>query len=526
MYARLLAKAKGRRTGTADAKVFTLPAPIGGLNARDALSAMKPEDAIIIDNIIPDNGKCRLRSGYEEHANGIPSNYVETVMEYAPPNGLVQLFAAGQTEIYDVTSAGAVGAAVVTGQTNGRWQSTMMATTGGNFLAIVNGVNNYQTYNGSAWTDQNAAILGITGGSADTKEFSNIALHASRLWFVQRNTLDAWYLPTGAITGTVVKFPLGPLCKLGGSLLAIGTWTKDGGDGMDDLWVAITTKGEVIVYQGTDPASADTWQKVGVFRIAEPIGKRCMIKVGGDLGIITSTGIALLSQLIGTNLSGQRRISITNKISGAFIDMYKTAGGNFGWQIQEFASQALVLINVPAVERTTSYQFVINIETGGWCRFTGINALCWGTKNSELYFGAADGKVYKFGDALSDNGAAIPWIVQMSFNRLKGNNNKVFRMARALLNTITGYIPAVGLLFNYDTAPPTPGLPLATGSGPPWNTTAWNTAAWGSTTEEAATWQSVEGEGRSVSIVLSGASNGAPMEFNEVDLMYEDASWI
>lgn len=527
MFANLMAKKARRGTGAANAKVHTLPAPVGGWNARDSLSAMKPEDAIILDNIIPDQGRVRLRNGFAAFATGIPGSYVETLLEYAPPSSAsYKLFAAGPSAIYDVSSAGAVGAAAVSGMANGRWKSVMMATIGGNFLCAVNGANGYRTYDGGTWTNQDAAVTGITGGNADTTELIDINLHANRLWFVQKNSLDAWYLGTASIIGAVTKFPLGPLCKLGGQLLTIATWTKDAGDGMDDLIVFVTTKGEVIVYAGTNPADAASWSLVGVFRISEPIGRRCTIKVGGDLGIITSTGVALLSTLIGTNLSGQRKAAITNKISRAFVDVYKTCGDNYGWQIQEFPSQNLVLVNVPVVERQTSHQYVINIETGSWCRFTGINALCWSLKGDQLFFGGADGKVYQFGEELDDNGAAIIGHLQMAYNTCGGNNNKVFKLLRALLVTAQGYQPGVALAFNYDTSPPQPAFVTAEATGSPWDISAWDVADWGISTEEVGNWQTVSGVGRSVSVALGVSSKGVPFEFNQVDLMLEDASWL
>lgn len=503
------------------ANVHTLPAPVGGWNARDSLSAMKPEDAIVLDNIIPDLGRVRGRSGFAEHATGIPDDYVESLMEYSAPDGTIQMFAASPGDVHDITSAGEVSdTPAISGLSNGRWQHTMFSALGGNYLCMVNGADGYYTYDGTTWTDQTINVSG-----ADATDFVNIAIHASRLWFVEKDTLDAWYLPTASITGEATKFPLGPMCRLGGYLLAIGTWTKDGGDGMDDYAVFITSRGEVIVYQGTDPSSALTWTRVGVFRISEPVGRRCVIKVGGDIGIITASGVALLSQLVGVNLSGQRKVTISNKISKAFTDAYRTSFGNHGWQIVEYPSQNLVIVNVPVSERMASYQFVVNVETGGWCRFTGINALCWSRYGDKLLFGGADGKVYQFG-AESDNGEPIPWRLQMAYNKCGGSNNKVFTMVRPLLITVPGYRPGIALSFNYDTTPANPPAPLATGEGSYWDEAEWDVASWGTDTEDVSLWQSVAGEGRSVSVAMAGRSLEAPIEFNEIDVMFERAGWL
>lgn len=523
MLANLLKKASGRRTGLAAAKVHTLPSPVGGWNARDALSAMKPDDAIILDNIIPGQGKVFLRPGYQTWTTGIAGE-VETLMEYAPPDATnTRLFGAGPDAIYDVTASGALGAAVQTGLTSARWQHVMFANTAGTHLCAVNGVDHYRTFNGTAWVDQHATTTGV-----DTTDLVGVAVHAKRLWFVERNSLDAWYLDVEAITGAAHRLPLGALCKRGSTLLAIASWTKDSGDGMDDLWVGVTTKGEVIVYSGTNPDNADTWQLVGVFTIAEPVGRRCLIKVGGDLGIITSTGVALLSQLIAANKSGQSKLAITNKISGAFQDAYRLCGTSHGWQIIEFPKQSLVIVNVPVQERVRAHQYVINIATGAWCRWSGINANCWSLMGDRLFFGASNGRVYEFGDAQSDDGLPINWTVQLAFNKCGGPNNKIFKMARALMMAAPGYRPGVGIKVDYDTSLPAIEPPSIDGFniGALWDEAIWDEAEWASSAVVAADWQTIEGAGRAVSVCLAGSAAEVVYELNEIDILYEAGGWL
>lgn len=522
MFASLLKQQTNRLEGGTPARTYTLPAPIGGWNAREALQAMKPEDAVVLDNIIPDAGRVRLRPGFLTWATGLADDHVESLMEYAPPSGLNELFGASPSAIYEVTASGAVGAAVVSSLNNARWQSVNFATTGGNFLCLVNGEDNYRTYDGATFTDQGAAVTGVT-----SSDLIHIAVHASRLWFVKAGSLDVYYLPTAAITGAATLLPLGPLCKKGGELLAVGSWTKDGGDGLDDYFVAVTTKGEVVVYQGTDPSSADTWTKVGVFEVSEPVGRRCLIKVGGDLGIITSTGVSLLSQLIGVNRSGQRKVSITNKISRAFQEMYLACGTSHGWQIIEFPRQGLVIVNVPVQERAVSYQFVVNTETGAWCRFTGINANCWSLKGDELFFGTSSGTVCKFGDSEDDDGEPINFIIQTAFNKCGSTMNKIFKMVRALFQATPGYAPNITIKTDYDVSANNIGSPAAyTVSASEWDVAEWDVAEWGAGFTKRDYWQTIEGEGRAVSVVLSGSGYGVAFEFNEIDVLFEQGAFI
>lgn len=523
MYAALLKKHSGAPFGQAPARFATLPAPIGGWNARDAVSAMKPEDALVLENIIPGQGRVRLRPGYLVYATGITGvaggqvPAVETLMEYAPPSGLKKLFAACGTGIYDASSPGGVPAAVQSGLTSARWASVMMASAAGTFLCAVNGSDHYRTYNGSAWTDQHANVTGV-----DTTLLSDITVHANRLWFIEKNSMNAWYLGVSSISGAASKFPMGSMFKQGGKLIKIATWTVDGGDGMDDKLVFISDRGEVAVYQGTDPTTPSAFQLVGVFRIAEPIGDRCTIKVGGDLGVITSAGVALMAQLLGVNTSGTRKVTITNKISGAFQEAYDLYGAHIGWQVIEFPSQSLVLINVPVQEKALYHQYVINVETGSWCKFTGINACSWSLLGERLMFGSIDGKTYEFGQYDSDDGRAISWSIQTAFDKCGVSGNKVFKMVRPLLQATPGYVPGIAIKTDWDTTPVVIHAPATAPSGAAfWDTADWDLASWGVETKTSSRWRTVSGEGSVVSVALQGSGMDIIFEFNQIDILFE-----
>lgn len=499
------------------AKVKTLPAPTKGWNTRDALADMGVGYAIVLDNFVCTERGTELRFGVSQHATDV-GTFVESLMEYAPPSGANKLFAGSTTVIYDVTAA-AAGTSVVTGLANGRWQDTMFATSGGNFLCIVNGADNYRTYNGTTWTDQGAAITGVT-----SSDLINISSHQNRLWFVEKNKLDAWYLPLSAITGAATKFPLGALCKMGGYLVAIGTWTRDGGAGMDDVWVAVTSKGQVIAYEGTDPASASTWSLIGVFQIAEPIGRRCLIKAGSDIGVITSQGVQLMSTIIERNISGQALLAITDAISGSFQEAYRTSGSNHGWQIIEYPRDQLVIVNVPIAERVTQHQYVINIRTGGWTRWKNINVGCWGKKGDRIYAGDNSGTVWLYGDDYLDHDQTITASIQLAFTNCGTPQNKRFVSARPLFSGPEGYTPTVEMKIDYDTSPATLPASVTSTSGSAWDTSPWDTSPWAGGAVPRSSWQTVTGLGQ-VGSPATTISLSQQFILNSIDVMYEVGSF-
>jgi hypothetical protein len=495
------------------ARVVAVKAPTGGWNTRDALQDMPATDAIVLDNWIPDLGGMKLRSGHLPYFDDM-GGPVESLFEYAPPSGLNKLFAATDNDIWDASVTGSATTADVTGLTNGRWQHVTFATPGGNFLYIVNGADAPRYYNGSTWTTPT-----ITGATA--ANFINVATHMNRLWFVEKGTLTAWYLPPVSIAGAVTALPIGPLCRLGGELLAMGSWTIDGGDGMDDYAVFITTKGEVIVYQGTDPSSASTWSLVGRFRIAEPIGHRCIMRAGGDLGILTSQGLVLLSTVLSSNVSGQAQYAITDKIAPTFRDAFEASGSFFGWQVSEYPARNLIIVNVPVAERVTQHQYVANIRTGAWCRFTGMNAGAWALFNDGLFFGGNDGTVYQYTlDNFQDVGTPIQGVVQMAFQDFKTPANKRFIQARPLLQGPPGYAPQVTIKLDYDTSPVDPQSVPVSNVGPDWDLSAWDEEFWGVDAGPNLFWQDLTGIGRAGSVAFAVGSQG-PMFFNQIDVVIE-----
>jgi hypothetical protein len=504
------------------AKTVMLPPPAGGWNAFDPtpeVSALKTAntqpEAIKLVNWVVDVGGIKTRPGYTVWATGIPGSYVETLMEYAGPSGTNKLFAAAPSGVYDVTSAGLASLSTA-GLTGGRLQHTMMATSGGNFLCVVNG-GNYHTFDGSAWTDQDANVTGVSSAS-----FSNIAIHQNRLWFVQENTLDAWYLGTASIIGAATKFPLGPLCKLGGKLLAIATWSRDGGAGMDDLFVAVTNKGEAIVYAGTNPASAADWQLQGVYRIPEPVGKRCFTKAGADLAIITSLGVVPLSAVLSAASTGVQQTSFTAKISGAFKEAWTNVGTAHGWQIAEYPRANLVFVNVPVAERVTQYQFVNNTFTGAWSQFTGINAGCWGLYGDDLYFGGNDGKVYLFdNDSTTDNGTSIVSLYQSAYTSFNSPQQKKFNLVRPYFISPSDFTPRIFILTDYDTNTSAVTATVSGGSsGTPWGS-PWG-SPWGAgESEPVLPWEGLESNVGVMMSVAFSVSSTVTVTFNGCDVVFE-----
>lgn len=492
----------------------SLPSPIAGWNARDSLSAMAPMDAVILENWFPSTSELILRFGYTQYSTGFPAQ-VETVITYNGANSS-KLFGISNGSVYDATAGGAIGAAAVSGLTNSRWQYVNYATTGGNYMLMVNGLDAPYSFDGTTWA--NPAITGVTAST-----LWNINLHKNRVWFIQKNTLKAWYLATGAIAGAATSFDLSSVAQFGGYIVAMATWTIDAGYGVDDLAVFITSEGEIIVYKGTNPSS--DFALVGIFRIGTPVGMRCWIKYAGDLLIICQDGVYPLSGALQSSRTNPK-VAITDKIQRAVSESISSYGSNFGWELLQFPKENMLFLNVPVQEGNYQEQYVMNTISKAWCNFSGWNANCWTIFNDDPYFG---GNTYigKAWNTNSDNGTNINADCLQAFNYFEQRgNNKRWTMARPIFRSNGSPALQVNLNIDFDFSDTTAPLSFSPVTYSAWDSAIWDTAVWGGGLSIIKNWQGVNGIGYCAGVRLTLAANGIEVTWVSTDLVMESGGVI
>jgi hypothetical protein len=418
----------------------SIPAPTGGWDAVSAIADMPEDRALVLENWFPTTVDVRVRRGHQIHGAGMGDGVVDTLMVY---NGLTPatsaMFAATDNKFYDVSASGNAIATTETGLANNRWQYINFTTSGGKFLWACNGADAPRHYNGSVWAQP--SITGITASDA-----ININAHKGRIWLVLRDSTKAAYLGTGAIAGTATTFELGGLFTQGGYLVAMATWTRDGGSGTDDLAVFISSCGQVAVYAGTDPASAETWQLIGVYDVGPPIGYRCFTKVGGDLALINIDGVLPLSKSLNLDRATQATVAITANINNAMNESARSYRNNFGWELTPYAKGTMALLNVPIQEGQSQQQYVMNTITGAWCKFTGMDANCWAVYKDNLFFGGNDGRVYQADTTGLDVTDPIDAIGQGAYNYYSMRGRlKQWKLLQPLLTTDSDARPALGI---------------------------------------------------------------------------------
>jgi hypothetical protein len=398
-----------------------------------------------------------------------------------------------------------------------------------------------------------ASGTNLTNGGDDygitSSDFITVTSFQNRLWFVPVNSTNVVYLQTvGGIQGSGSVFPLGQLMRRGGYIQAIGTWTVDTRQNVDEYIAFITSRGEVIVYAGTDPTTANTFSLTGIYQIGAPVGRRCCLRITGDLQIITVDGVVGMSEMLSTDRAAANRVSLTSIIMNQMASAAQQYKNNFGWQLIEYPLGTLAILNIPVQENQQQMQFVMNTITGAWSRFIGIdttgavnnsygiNANCWEVNAADqIFFGGNNGTVYQWGVGSGDDTQPITALVKGAFNSF-GNASQLKRyaMLQPLITTTGNPIPSIGIDVDFSSTTTLSTEQPIINSGPQWGLFKWGEANWGAAPTTTNNWISVVGLGHYVSIVtqvstypnLNNRSASTVLQLNGWNIIAESGAFV
>lgn len=510
------------------------PVPTVGLDSSIPYFADSVESALIYDNMIPKSLGADIRKGwrYWLEAGAFYPGSVHTLMSYIGSDASDnKLFAsidnAGTTEVYDATipdspigsPAFSDGSAVYPG----RWSWVNYVNVAGSFLCAVSQGSGYWIYEPSGgWAQIND---GAAPGEVDFPDSTVLAdidfifVWKNRLWFVKADSSVAYYLPVYQITGTTAAFDFGPQLKHGGSIAFGANWTYDGGSGLDDFMVLMGTNGDVIIYQGTDPASASTFGLKGTWFTGRPsVGRRGFAQHGGDLLFITELGIVSVSDLV----SG-RIISASTGTFGARFNqtiatiISNTLGDNYWYLVPYFVDEVLY-VGSPYVNIITNIalDFGINSLNQGWCSFSNMPAFCAVVHEGQFIFGMENGKLaqgfFGFNDEASydgdDPGSEVVGRGQTFYHDL-GDAASNKRVTRIKFNGVSeGAVAiAVKVVQEYDEQLVSVDAVPSTGGGV-WDVGLWDAALWAASRASFRRWIGVSGYGKKLSVLWAIRGNG------------------
>lgn len=508
----------------------TIPAPTKGLNTRDAFAAMKPDYAIVLDNYFPDHGAVRLRAGHVEHADGVGSGYVESLIPHYSGT-VAKFFAIGGGSMHEITDGGTVGAAVKDMLTGNIWDH---ATVSGSTI-LVNGADDPMRIEPAGTL---AAAHGWTVSSGTLPVLLRVMAFKNRLFFVEKDTAEVWYGPLNGVQGQLTGFDFSFVAPEGGNVLELGTMTLDAGEGVDDFFLVFLQHGVVLVYQGIDPASAVAgtgFSIVGRFKIGALVGDRPLVNVGGDLIALTVDGAVSLSQILKRGRSGQGGLGLTDTIAPTFRDRAALYGANAGWDSILHPPASWLMFSLPG---PGGEQYVMNTQTGAWCRFTGMDARCWGRFRDQLYFGGPGGKVFRANVGLADDDNPIEGDVQTAYNYFRTPQEKRITMTRSVVEADASIQFQLGSTTDFGVTARLAAPSSIVTTGTKWATAfkatgnKWATASkqtgnkWAAGRVQLRSWQVVNQGGTALSIRLRSATKGANIALYATDVIYERAEGI
>lgn len=506
------------------ARASSIQTPVLGWNARDSQDNMKPGFALQLDNFFPQTNYAELRSGHIEFCDtGEGANGVYLIPYAGTTN---KLLAACNGKIFNVSTGTA--SSLATGYTSDVWSYTSFSTGGGKYTLACNGMNTAWQYDGSTITP-----LTYTG---PTNPLSLVCVHAQRPFYAEKNTLKVWYPDAGTFQQSpMTAFDFGPFCIRGGTIAAIGTWTRDNGyGGADDLFVMVTTMGEILVYSGFDPNSSATWFLVGRFLAGKPVsGPYAIAHLGPDMLILGEDGFQPLSAYLATGQSQASRTAISKNIGNAVSQAVASGSSLAGWCALLYPRGTQLIVNVPQTS-ALFYQYVVNTITGAWCRYIGMNAVSWALMNEAPYFGGTDGKVYLADYGTADAGADIVGEMRTAYEYIGGRGVlKRFAMARPVMQTTYPLSFSMNAEVDFQTSSSLPtvssNIPDTTVTGSLWGTAVWGTDAWGGTNPVGAiqqNWVSISGLGYAASIHLKVATKTISVNLMAFDVTYERGLFI
>ena len=492
--------------------VSQLQPPVKGLNYRTPAIKLDPQEALLLDNVLPQPQSGELRSGYEDHVINIPGS-VNTLAPFV--GNLFQdnrVFAFNdQGDVFDATlSTDAPVAIEHTDQGDGNWDYTNSQGVDQNYLILVSPNGGYWTYSTAGGFVQRD----ITGDGAG-KRFEAVFNWKDRVWLIEENSTKAYYLDIGAVQGPAHLFDFGPVMNQGGFLSYGQNWTFNAGYDIDDYLVLVTTSGEVLVYKGVDPTQADSFLLQGVWYVGRtPKGNKSFTTFGGEVFIMSALGVVPVSKLVNGGVANDYQVS-SAQIQPELTKVFQLYKDNFGWELETFYNRNFLMIKTPIKADGTYSYWIMNVQTGAWGTISQMPMNCSSQVVDDIYFGTTDGRVCKAFTGNTDGqqidgtpGRPIIGTYMGGFNDYSiPTNLKTWQLARPIFRSTDKPAVAASILIQYESGLPTiNGSETKNTSGGRFDISKWNECVWAGGADTYSAWCGLQGLGYygAYSIVFTG----------------------
>ena len=505
----------------------TIPSSIEGINAVESLAMMSMAECVYTYNLVAQDLGMVVRKGFEEVAKGWEGGIGKTAIPFeGHKDADDKLFVANDEGIWDCTSRGDLAPTQVLewGDTTGDagYCSFVLFSNDGNdlFILLCDAQNGYHVY--TQTTDTWAKVTqGTEAGEVDgidPTNFDFVMVWKNRVWFVEQDSANGWYLDVATLYGTVTQFNFGSQFRQGGSLRAIYNWSLDGGVGLDDMLVVVSGAGDVVVYQGTDPDDASKFSLIGSWFIGGvPLGNRFGTEFGGEVYILSVYGLLPISQLLNGSSTNDPNTYLTAKISPFVRRVMAERREELGWQVVVHTEDAQIHIETPQDLLNGNVAFVQYFGNQAWSMIRGLDKYHTVSWRGQTYWTSGVTNSLQIKEGYRDNvwlepevdGVAAPvdWSVLTSFQDLgTGPSNKRVQYIRP--NFLADSIPAYSVIarYNYDINEIST-VPSGSLQEPGrWDIGRWDDAIWGGSAAVIDSARGSFGIGRHVAVAMRGRS--------------------
>jgi hypothetical protein len=416
------------------------------------------------------------------------------------------------------------------------WASwTHFTTIAGQFILLCDKANGYYVYTAATNTWAVGVVVSAPAGLLSTA-LVFVMVWKNRLWFIEKNTGTAWYLPVGVVAGTLTPFYFANKFKYGGYLKSLWNWTLDGGEGVDDYLVAIGSAGDMVVYKGTDPATVATFNQTGWWYIGRPMqGRRQGASMGGELLLDTNFGVLQASKLIAGQPATDEAVSMSYKINPAVNQTSDRMSEFYGWEPVFIPKEQLLMLITPKEAGQPYLQYVFNTSTRAWCVFLDLPVKTGVMWKNKFYFGTDDNRVASYDGYLDKvflnpvaDGTFEP-IQWESFTGFQGFNEpsiwKRVQFMRPLFIGQSNPVYKIVARYDFDLSPPAGSPVFPPTSGGIWNIGIWDFSTWGGGYFTTKSTKGGSGMGRYVALYMRGRAS-SELTHVGTDVLYDTGGML
>ena len=533
-----------------------ISAPINGIvatgifvgDAGGSESGIGTEKAIWLYNMIAGEYGCRVRPGSRDFATNLPdlegTSEVRTVMYF---NSIIaggaqdRVFAATDLGIYDITAggagpwdfAGATSLEFPNQGSNAGWVSFLNYTNvaGDHYLLVCDEENGYWIFDGTSW-----AAGSFTGTSIpDAVDLVQIVEWNARIWFVEKNTARSWFLDPLALGGDITVFDVGNRFKDGGHLVQNSTWSLDDGAGMDDKFVMISSSGDVLVWDGIDPTTATDIRLVGRWQVGSvPEGRRVMSDWGGDVMILSTSGLITVSALLGGTATLNADKFASKNINQYIRQEMNQTLDRYGWSLQLVPNQGIALVTVPNPLNSTRawIQFCLETTKNAWSMFRDLAMVSQVKFGSEYLFGTNDGRVMLLAGTVDDvtldqeSGEGIVFSMLTHYSDLA--NAAMWKRPQFIRPYWIGAsqpVFSVQIKYDFDLAELLTSPAYIEGGISEWDEAIWDIDVWQGTAQSYLETIGISGMGRHLAVAIRGTAV-ADLTYVGADIMFDTGGML